>query len=217
MPEKLIPKHGGFRNLVSYQIAEMIYDVTVRFCDMFINPRSRTHDQMVQAARSGAQNIAEGSMDSGTSKKIELKLTGVARGSLVELQLDYEAYLRHHELPKLAIHDPILERYRAKHCNNEQDVRLWVKEEMEKPNAAAQFIARTGTDRQRQSSGGENNAYNKKLHTSWLVANAALSMINLATMLLHRQLDAQAETFEKEGGFTERLYRVRSSRKNKPS
>jgi hypothetical protein len=69
MPESLIPKHGGYRKLVSFQKAQLIYDVTVRFCDRYVSPRSRTHDQMVQAARSGVQNIAEGSLASGTSKK----------------------------------------------------------------------------------------------------------------------------------------------------
>ena len=69
-PEPLIPVYGGYRNLKSFQLAQLVYDVTVRFCDLYIDRRSRTHDQMVQAARSGVQNIAEGSMDSGTSKKI---------------------------------------------------------------------------------------------------------------------------------------------------
>lgn len=90
----LIPPHGGYRNLKSYQTAEIIYDATVIFCNRFIDKRSRTHDQMVQAARSGVQNIAEGSMASATSKKTELKLTGVARASLEELLLDYQAFLR---------------------------------------------------------------------------------------------------------------------------
>ena len=76
--EPLIPKHGGYRKLKSFQVAQLVYDVTVRFCDRYIDKRSRTHDQMVQAARSGVQNIAEGSMASATSKKMELKLTGVA-------------------------------------------------------------------------------------------------------------------------------------------
>src|SRR6266516_7937192 len=90
----LIPPHGGYRKLKSFQVAQLVYDVTVRFCDRYIEKRSRTHDQMVQAARSGAQNIAEGSMASATSKKMELKLTGVARASLEELLLDYEDFLR---------------------------------------------------------------------------------------------------------------------------
>jgi restriction system protein len=91
---KIIPAHGGYRDLKSYRMAELVYDATVRFCDLFIDRRSRTHDQMVQAARSGKQNIAEGSMASGTSRKMELKLVGVARASLEELLLDYEDFLR---------------------------------------------------------------------------------------------------------------------------
>lgn len=91
---KIITAHGGYRELKSFQQAELVYDATVRFCDRFIDRRSRTHDQMVQAARSGRQNIAEGSQASGTSKKTELKLVGVARASLEELLLDYEDFLR---------------------------------------------------------------------------------------------------------------------------
>src|SRR5512147_2750751 len=90
----LIPPHGGYRKLKSFQVAQLVYDVTVRFCNRYIERRSRTHDQMVQAARSGVQNIAEGSQASGTSKKTELKLTNVARASLEELRLDYEDFLR---------------------------------------------------------------------------------------------------------------------------
>jgi restriction system protein len=94
----LIPSHGGYRNLKSFQHSELVYDATVKFCDKFIDRRSRTHDQMVQAARSGRQNIAEGSQASGTSKKTELKLIGVARASLEELLLDYEDFLRQRRL-----------------------------------------------------------------------------------------------------------------------
>jgi four helix bundle suffix protein len=95
-PPNLIPRHGGYRDLKSYQNAEIVYDATVAFCDRFVGRRSRTHDQMVQAARSGKQNIAEGSMASGMSKKTELKLVGVERASLEELLLDYQDYLRQH-------------------------------------------------------------------------------------------------------------------------
>src|SRR5437660_12128415 len=97
-PEKLIPPHGGYRKLKSFQVAQLVYDVPVRFCDRYVSRRSRTHDQMVQAARSGVQNIAEGSQASGTSKKMELKLTNVAHSSLEELRLDYEDFLRHRGL-----------------------------------------------------------------------------------------------------------------------
>ena len=96
---QLIPPHGGYRELKSYQMAEIVFDATAVFCDRLIDRRSRTHDQMVQAARSGKQNIAEGSMASGTSKKTEIKLIGVARASLEELLLDFQDYLRQHGLP----------------------------------------------------------------------------------------------------------------------
>ncbi len=89
-----IPPHGGYENLLAYRKSQIIYDATVRYCDRFIDRRSRTHDQMVQAARSGNKNIAEGSQVSGTSKESELKLTGVARASLEELLGDYQDYLR---------------------------------------------------------------------------------------------------------------------------
>src|SRR3972149_5209106 len=92
-------KHGGYRNLRSYQTATLIYDLTVDFCDHYIDKYSRTRDQMIQAARSGRQNIAEGSQASGTSKKTEIKLVGVARASLEELLLDYKDYLRQNSLP----------------------------------------------------------------------------------------------------------------------
>lgn len=92
--DKIILAHGGYRKLKSFQHAELVYDATIKFCDRFIDKRSRTHDQMLQAARSGRQNIAEGSQASGTSKKFELKLVSVARASLEELLLDYEDFLR---------------------------------------------------------------------------------------------------------------------------
>jgi len=96
--EPLIPKHGGYRRLKSFQLAQLVYDVTVRFCERYVDKFSRTRDQMIQAARSGVQNIAEGSQASGTSRKTELKVTNVARASLEELRLDYEDFLRQRRL-----------------------------------------------------------------------------------------------------------------------
>lgn len=98
MSEGFIPAHGGYSNLLSYRKAEIIFDATNHFCRRFIDPRSRTTDQMIQAARSGKQNILEGSMAAGTSKETEIKLTGVARASLEELLADYKDYLRIHDL-----------------------------------------------------------------------------------------------------------------------
>jgi restriction system protein len=94
----LLPNHGGYKTLKSFQTTTLIYDLTVAFCDLYIN-QWRMKDQMIQAARSGRQNIAEGSQASGTSKKTEIKLVSVARASLEELLLDYQDYLRQRQLP----------------------------------------------------------------------------------------------------------------------
>ncbi len=91
---RVIGAHGGYRKLRSFQVATIIYDGTVIFCNRFVERNSRTRDQMIQAARSGKQNIAEGSMASATSKKTELNLTSVAKSSLEELCQDYEDFLR---------------------------------------------------------------------------------------------------------------------------
>ena len=110
---QLIPPHGGYRELKSYQMAEIVFDATTVFCDRFIDRRSRTNDQMVQAARSGKQNIAEGSMASGTSKKTELKLVGVARASLEELLVDFQDYLRQKKLALWGKNHPKAKEIRA--------------------------------------------------------------------------------------------------------
>jgi ubiquinone biosynthesis protein UbiJ len=86
---ELLSPHGGYRKLLSFQLAQLTYDLTVRFSEKHVERFSRTRDQMVQAARSGVQNIAEGSQAAATSKKMEIKLTQVARASLEELKLDY--------------------------------------------------------------------------------------------------------------------------------
>ena len=97
-PDGFIPKHGGYERLLSYQKAIAIYDGTCYFCKKYFHPYDRTIDQMVQAARSGKQNIVEGSMASGTSKEMEIKLTNVARASLEELLDDYKDFLRNRKL-----------------------------------------------------------------------------------------------------------------------
>ncbi len=189
MPENepLIPPHGGYRNLKTFQIAQLIYDLTVRFCNRYIDVRSRTHDQMVQGARSVVQNIAEGSQASGTSKKSELKLTNVARASLEELKLDYEDFLRQRGLPRWRPDEPVLMRFKDRRCNSVEAVRQWVAEER----------ANTG------------------VLSSALAANATLSLLNLCCYLLQRQLAAQAGSFGQDGGFTERLYRFRKDSRRK--
>src|SRR3954469_21292060 len=94
VPQNFIPPHGGYEELLSFQKARIVYDATVCFCERFLNKRDRTVDQMVQAARSGKQNILEGSKASGTSKETEIKLVNVARASLEELLEDYRDFLR---------------------------------------------------------------------------------------------------------------------------
>jgi hypothetical protein len=94
MPDRFIPPHGGYEDLLSFQKARIVYDGTVCFCKRFLDPRNRTVDQMIQAARSGKQNILEASQASGTSKEAEIKLTNVARASLEELLEDYRDFLR---------------------------------------------------------------------------------------------------------------------------
>ena len=127
-PEQLIPQHGGYRKLKSFQVPQLAYDVTVRFCARYIDKGSRTHDQMVQAARSGVQNIAEGSQASATSKKTELKLTQVARASLEELRLDYEDFLRQRGLLLWAREDPRRRELVARRPKTADEVAVWVRE-----------------------------------------------------------------------------------------
>lgn len=200
--ESLIPKHGGYRKLKSFQLAQLVYDVTVRFCDRYIDKRSRTHDQMVQAARSGVQNIAEGSQASGTSKKMELKLTNVARSSLEELRRDYEDFLRHRELPLWERTDPRRQKLIDRRCATADDVANWVK-----------------VVRQNGQGGRAPSASSPSRPSTYpeIAANAALVLIAVACSLLDRQIAAQAKAFETEGGFTERLYRVRSERRRTKS
>ena len=206
--ESLIPKHGSYRKLKSFQVAQLAYDVTVRFCDKYVDRFSRTKDQMVQAARSGVQNIAEGSLASATSKKTELKLTQVARASLEELKLDYEDFLRHRELPMLKPEDPVLMRFKQKRCSTLLEVRQWVAAETARTNNKS-------SGNQQPVSVSESPC--PSLAPETLVANAALSLLNLACYLLDRQVATLAKDFENNGGFTERLYRVRSAKRKNQS
>jgi len=179
----LIPPHGGYRKLRSFQCAQSAYDATVIFCGRFIDKRSRTHDQMVQAARSGVQNIAEGSMASATSKKTELKLTGVARASLEELLLDYEDFLR------------------------QRGLRIWSKDSPEALKVRKKYQS-DSSDKSDRS-----DPYCIATASPEAAANTLICLINQASFLLGRQLRNLEAQFLKEGGFTERLYRARTEAK----
>ena len=183
---------GGYRNLRSFQVAEIIYDATVAFCDRFINPRSRTHDQMVQAARSGRQNIAEGSRASGTSSQTEIRLVGVARASLDELLLDYEDFLRHRRLPLWDKDHPQARQVRAMGRQNRSD--------------------RTDpTDRSDQPHLSPYDQYRDLVEngTPETAANTIICLIHQANYLIDRQLEALERDFIQAGGYTEQLAAAR--------
>jgi four helix bundle suffix protein len=188
--DSLIPPHGEYRKLKSFQMAELCFDVTVRFCKRYVDRRSRTYDQMVQAARSGTQNIVEGSAASGTSKKTELKLTDTARFSLEELGRDYRDFLRQRGLKEWTYHEPLRQELIDARCPSAAEVAQWVRE----------VRARSGQN-------------GRKLTYKEIAANAALVLIGVACSLLDRQLASQAKRFLEEGGFTERMYRLRSQRR----
>jgi len=197
-PEPLLPKHGGYRKLKSFRVAQLVFDLTVRFCERYVDKYSRTRDQMVQAARSGVQNIAEGSQASGTSKKTEIKLTNVARASLEELRLDYEDFLRQRDLMLWPRDDPRRQRLIDRRCTSADEVAQWVGEEH---------------DRGLGGQSGQGGPSRPQSLYPEIAANAALVLLAVACSLLDRQLAAQAQAFETEGGFSERLYRVRTQRR----
>ena len=194
----LIPKHGGYRKLKSFQLAQLCYDITVRFCDRYVDKFSRTKDQMVQAARSGVQNIAEGSQASATSKKTEIKLTQVARASLEELILDYEDFLRQRGLQQWERANPLRQALIGQRCQSADDVAAWIKEQSKYA--------------QESSTKSTTSTLSTKIHPEFS-ANAALVLLSVACSLLDRQIERLAQDFENEGGFTERLYRVRSEKR----
>jgi four helix bundle suffix protein len=210
-PGKLIPLHGGYRKLKSFQVAQLAYDVTVRFCDRYIEKRSRTHDQMVQAARSGVQNIAEGSQASGTSKKMELKLTNVARASLEELRLDYEDFLRQRGLPLWAREDARRAALIAARPATADDVAAWVRDVHDGQNGRH---GQSGQGKSGQKS--IQSTASTKSNYAEISANGALALLAVACSLLDRQIAAQEKAFVAEGGFTERLYKVRSAQRKGP-
>jgi restriction system protein len=196
----LLP-HGGYEHLRSYKVAEAVYDATVVFCERFIEKRSRTHDQMVQAARSGVRNISEGSGAAATSRETEMKLTNVARASLSdELAKDYKSFLVqgglrvwHKDSPEARVM-----RERLKH-----DLAPNL------PPAPAGTVRLTGLAGLSQ--------FVAKAEPE-LASNAMLCAVNQAAYLLRRQIESQGRDFLAHGGFSERLYaaRVQAREAGKP-
>lgn len=210
----LIPKHGAYRKLKSFQLAQLVYDLTVHFCEQYVPRSSRTKDQMVQAARSGVQNIAEGSQASGTSKKTELKLTNVARASLEELRLDYEDFLRQRGLMLWEGEHPCMVRFKERRVSSLMEFRQWVAEELRLVEGKTDLHGRARTDTDNKMAAQHIKRPDVSL-VQTLAANGALSLLNLTCYLLDRQIASQARAFEMEGGFTERLYKVRSEYRKK--
>ncbi len=206
----LIPKHGGYRNLKSFQVAQLAYDVTVRFCERYISKFSRTRDQMVQAARSGVQNIAEGSMASGTSKKTELKLTNVARASLEELRLDYQDYLRQRGLTEWPREHALCRELVGRRFRTADEVAQWVKEVRGRFGQVGHCGQKEESVESKLSIMSKKSILSNNPTYDEIAANAALVLIGVAITLLGRQLETLANNFTQEGGFTEKLYKVRS-------
>ena len=179
MPGPLTGPHSGYKTLRCYKMAEIIHDATVAFCKLFVDKRSRTIDQMVQAARSGKQNIAEGSVASGTSKKTELKLINVARASLEELLLDYQDFLRQNNL----------EQWPKNHTKA-----IYVRKLCYRSNLSYRTYQKYVENKSPEDS-----------------ANTIICVIHQANYLLDqlkRQLEQQ---FVEQGGFTEKLYKIRTT------
>jgi len=194
---KLRPS-GGYRDTASFQTATLIYDATWWFCEKFLDPRSRTADQMVQAARSGRQNIAEGSRAAATSSQTELRLLNVARASLEELLLDFEDFLRHRHLPQWPPDAPEALAVRNVPRRFKQD-------------QADQSDLTDLTDQQRWA-----------LYAPWLEhadpavrANATICLIHQANFLLDQQIAALEKAFVEGGGYSEQLAAARLAHRSR--
>lgn len=185
--------YGGYENLRAYQVAEVVYDATVVFCDRFIDKRSRTHDQMVQAARSGVRNISEGSGAAATSKKTEIFLTNVARASLSdELLKDYKSFLVQRELPV---------------WDKDSQKALAMRERLKHDTAPdIPSSTKTGTVRLTGMAGLVDFVREAPQE---IAGNAMLCAVNQAAYLLRRLVESQSRDFVENGGFSENLYKAR--------
>ena len=188
----LLPS-GGYKLLKSFRLAQLIYDITVPFAELYIPAESRTRDQMVQAARSGVQNIAEGSVDAATSTKLELNLYNVARASLEELRLDYQDYLRQHNEAVWTKDSPLYSEFVARRVADKAGFRSFIRWAETYPSSV------------------QIRTYPYK---SVLVANATLLLIDTAVYFLKRQIASKAKSFLDSGGFAERMDRIRRQNRN---
>jgi four helix bundle suffix protein len=190
---------GGYRQLRSFQVATIIYDATVAFCERFVDKRSRTVDQMVQAARSGRQNIAEGSRASATSSQTELRLVNVARASLDELLLDYEDFLRQRGLPLWGKDTP----------------EAWKVRELGRGGRPGDPTNRSD----RTDPSDDFGPYGPWLdhRDPGIVANTVICLVHQANYLLDQQIGALEREFIHEGGYSERLAAARIAERQRRS
>lgn len=202
-------KCGGYRELRSFQIATVVYDGTYRFCERFVNPRSRTSDQMVQAARSGRQNIAEGSRASGTSSQTELRLVNVARASLEELLLDFEDFLRHRGLRQWGPESP--EARAVREVGRQSRENAHGRSDLSDRSDRGCEANEDGQAATRLADDCRYDAYRPWLdHEDPAVrANALIRLIHQANYLLDQQLEAVERRFVEEGGYSEQLAALR--------
>jgi len=193
----LLP-HGGYEHLRAYKVAEVVYDATVVFCDRFVEKSSRTHDQMVQAARSGVRNISEGSGAAATSKKSEMLLTNVARASLSdELLKDYRSFLIQRGLPL---------------WEKDSSKALAMRERLKQDISLDLSPAKDGAVRLTGLCGLVEFVRRAEPE---LAANAMVCVVNQAAFLLRRLVERQSRDFVERGGFTERLYEARTQARAK--
>lgn len=178
--EQLIPHNGNYKKLLSYQKTNVIYCLTYYFVENYLTKGDRTYDQMLQAARSGKQNIIEGTAASTTSSKTEIKLVNVAKASLQELLEDYEDYLK----------------TRGFRQWEESSVELETMRDLGKKHNEAEFFMQLAQTRPPET-----------------IANMCIVLIKQADYLLFRQLQRLSDDFMKNGGFTERMYRLRSQQR----
>jgi len=217
-PHHLRPS-GGYRILRSFQTATVVYDATFDFCERFLPRHSRMSDQMVQSGRSGRQNIAEGSRDAATSSQTELRLVGVARGSLEELLLDYEDFLRQHELAQWDKDSP--EALEVRNIGRQRAKGPSSRTNRTDPSDPTDLS--DPTDPSDHSDPTDPIAH-AALYARWLkspdpaiVANALICIIHQANYLLDRQLEALEQQFIQGGGYSEQLAAKRIAERQRQS
>lgn len=206
--EPQVPPHGGYRRLKSFQVVQLVYDVTVRFCDKYIDPRSRTHDQMIQGARTIVENVAESSQAAATSKKAELKLTSAARTSLENLRQDFEDFLHQHGRRVWSQDDPRWASLVDRRCKSADEVADWVKEAYALGKHPAIAIASADGD----NASDPPVASGKSTYPE-IAANAAIVLIAVAHSYLERQLASIKRSIEQKAGFSRQLDPIQSEKR----